>query len=134
MSDTLVDSNVILDILTEDEEWLDWSSSQLAESASAGMLVINPIIYAEVSTRFERIEELDEALPAEYYRRVPLPCEAAFLAGQCFMNYRRRGGSRRSPMPDFYIGAHAAFTGLTLLTRDASRYRPYFPTLRIVAP
>ena len=134
MSDTQVDSNVILDILTEDEERLDWSSSQLAESASAGMLVINPIIYAEVSTRFERIEELDEALPAEYYRRVPLPWEAAFLAGQCFMNYRRRGGSRRSPMPDFYIGAHAALTGLTLLTRDASRYRPYFPTIRIVAP
>lgn len=134
MSDTLVDSNVILDILTEDEEWLDWSSSQVEESASAGMLVINPIIYAEVSTRFERIEELDEALPLEYYRRVPLPWEAAFLAGQCFMNYRRRGGSRRSPMPDFYIGAHAALTGLTLLTRDATRYRSYFPTLRIVAP
>jgi predicted nucleic acid-binding protein len=134
VSDTLVDSNVILDILTEDEEWLDWSSSQVEESASAGMLVINPIIYAEVSTRFERIEELDEALPLEYYRRVPLPWEAAFLAGQCFMNYRRRGGSRRSPMPDFYIGAHAALTGLTLLTRDATRYRSYFPTLRIVAP
>jgi predicted nucleic acid-binding protein len=134
VSDTLVDSNVILDILTEDEEWLDWSSSQVEESASAGMLVINPIIYAEVSTRFERIEELDEALPLEYYRRVPLPWEAAFLAGQCFMNYRRRGGSRRSPMPDFHIGAHAALTGLTLLTRDATRYRTYFPTLRIVAP
>jgi predicted nucleic acid-binding protein len=134
VSDTLVDSNVILDVLTEDEEWLDWSSSQLAKSASAGMLVINPIIYAEVSTRFERIEELDEALPADYYRRVPLPWEAAFLAGQCFINYRRRGGHRRSPMPDFYIGAHAALTGLTLLTRDARRYRAYFPRLRIVAP
>ena len=134
MSDTLVDSNVILEIVTEDEEWLEWSSSQVEESASAVMLVINPIFYAEVSTRFERIEELDEALPLEYYRRVPLPWEAAFLAGQCFMNYRRRGGSRRSPMPDFYIGAHAALTGLTLLTRDATRYRSYFPTLRIVAP
>jgi predicted nucleic acid-binding protein len=134
VSDTLVDSNVILDVLTEDDEWLDWSTAQLAESANSGMLVINPIIYAEVSTRFERIEELDEALPAEYYRRVPLPWEAAFLAGQCFMNYRRRGGGRRSPMPDFYIGAHAALTGLTLLTRDATRYRTYFPTLRIVAP
>jgi predicted nucleic acid-binding protein len=131
---TLVDSNVILDVLTEDEEWWDWSSSRLAESASDGMLVINPIIYAEVSARFERIEELDEALPLDYYRRVPLPWEAAFLAGQCFVKYRRRGGNRRSPMPDFYIGGHAAIAGLTLLTRDARRYRAYFPTLRIVAP
>lgn len=134
MNGTLVDSNVILDVLTEDDEWLDWSSSRLAESASTGMLVINPIIYAEVSARFERIEELDDALPVDYYRRVPLPWEATFLAGQCFMKYRRRGGNRRSPMPDFYIGAHAALTGLTLLTRDATRYRTYFPTLRIVAP
>jgi predicted nucleic acid-binding protein len=131
---TLVDSNVLLDILTEDEEWLDWSSAQLAEAARIGLLVINPIIYAEVSTRFDRIEDLDDALPADYYRRAPLPWEAAFLAGQCFMAYRRRGGSRRSPMPDFYIGAHAALAGLTLLTRDAKRYRSYFPTLRIVAP
>ncbi|HET9359858.1 MAG TPA: type II toxin-antitoxin system VapC family toxin [Vicinamibacterales bacterium] len=134
MVGTLVDSNVILDVLTENEEWWDWSSSRLAESASDGMLVINPIIYAEVSARFERIEELDEALPPDYYRRVPLPWEAAFLAGQCFVKYRRRGGSRRSPMPDFYIGGHAAIAGLTLLTRDARRYRAYFPTLRIVAP
>jgi predicted nucleic acid-binding protein len=131
---TLVDSDVLLDVLTEDEEWWDWSSSRLAESASDGMLVINPIIYAEVSARFERIEDLDEALPPDYYRRVPLPWEAAFLAGQCFVKYRRRGGSRRSPMPDFYIGGHAAIAGLTLLTRDARRYRAYFPTLRIVAP
>jgi hypothetical protein len=131
---TLVDSDVILDVLTEDAEWWDWSSSQLARSANDGMLVINPIVYAEVSARFERIEELDEALPADYYRRVPLPWEAAFLAGQCFVRYRRRGGSRRSPMPDFYIGGHAAIAGLTLLTRDARRYRAYFPTLRIVAP
>lgn len=134
MSDTLVDSNVILDILTEDDEWLDWSSTQLAESANSGMLVINPIIYTEVSARFERIEELDDALPVNYYRRVPLPFEAAFLAGQCFMKYKRRGGNRRSPMPDFYIGAHAALSGLTLLTRDARRYRDYFPTVRIIAP
>lgn len=125
MSDTLVDSNVILDVLTEDDEWLDWSSSRLAESASTGMLVINPIIYAEVSARFERIEELDDALPVDYCRRVPLPWEAAFLAGQCFMKYRRRGGNRRSPMPDFYIGAHAALTGLTLLTRRLATARTF---------
>lgn len=134
MAATLVDSNVLLDILTEDDEWFEWSADRLTDAASAGSIVINPIIYAEVSPRFERIEDLDEALPTDYYRRVPLPWEAAFLAGQCFVTYRRRGGERRSPMPDFYIGAHAAVSGLTLLTRDARRYRKYFPTLRIVAP
>lgn len=96
--------------------------------------MINPIIYAEVAAGFERIEDLDEALPAHYYRRFPLPFEAAFFAGQCFVSYRRRGGDRRSPLPDFYIGAHAALAGLTLLTRDARRYRRYFPKLRVIAP
>jgi predicted nucleic acid-binding protein len=131
---TLVDSNVILDVITDDAEWGDWSSERLADAARRGMLVINPIVYAEVSAGFERIEDLDDALPADYYRRLPLPFEAGFLAGQCFVKYRRRGGDRRSPMPDFYIGAHAAIAGLTLLTRDAKRYRAYFPTLEIVAP
>ena len=134
MGGTLVDSNVILDVFTEDDDWGEWSSTMLAGAAAAGMLLINPIIYAEVSVRFERIEELDEALPVDYYRRLPLPWEAVFLAGQCFMKYRRRGGARRSPLPDFYIGAHAAIAGFTLLTRDAKRYRAYFPSLRIVAP
>jgi len=131
---TLVDSNVILDVLTEDDRWLDWSADRLSDAARTGMLVINPIIYAEVAVGFERIEDLDDALPAHYYRRHPLPFEAAFLAGQCFLSYRRRGGDRRSPPPDFYIGAHAALAGFTLLTRDARRYRTYFPKLRIVAP
>jgi predicted nucleic acid-binding protein len=131
---TLVDSNVILDVVTDDAEWGDWSADQLAEAAQHGALIINPVIYAEVSAGFERIEDLDDALPASYYRRLPLPFEAAFLAGQCFVKYRRRGGNRRSPLPDFYIGAHAAIAGLTLLTRDARRYRTYFPTLRIIAP
>jgi predicted nucleic acid-binding protein len=131
---TLVDSNVLLDILTEDAEWFDWSAAALAEAARASPLVINPIVYGEVSAGFERIEDVDAALPAHYYRRVPLPWEAAFLAGQCFVRYRQRGGRRRSPLPDFYIGAHAAIAGLTLLTRDKTRYRAYFPTLRIVAP
>ena len=134
MPATLVDSNVLLDIFTEDEDWLDWSADRLEDAASRGAVVINPIIYAEVSMRFETIEELDEALPAAYYRREPLPWEAAFLAGQCFVKYRRRGGTRRSPLPDFYIGAHAAVARLTLLTRDARRYRTYFPTLRLIAP
>lgn len=134
MTGTLVDSNVILDVFTEDADWSDWSAAMLADAARSGILVINPIIYAEVSVRFDRIEDLDDALPERYYRRLPLPFEAAFLAGQCFMKYRRRGGDRRSPLPDFYIGAHAALSGLTLLTRDARRYRAYFPTVRIVAP
>ena len=134
MAGTLVDSNVILDVLTEDTEWGDWSAEMLAEAARSGRLAINPIIYAEVSVCFERIEDLDDALPESYYRRLPLPFEAAFLTGQCFLKYRKRGGTRPTPLPDFYIGAHAALAGLTLLTRDPKRYRTYFPTLRIIAP
>ena len=134
MGATLVDSNVILDVITDDKEWGDWSADQLAEAAHSGTLIINPVIYAEVSVGFDRIEDLDDALPASYYRRLPLPFEAAFLAGQCFVKYRRRGGDRRSPLPDFYIGAHAAIAGFTLLTRDARRYKTYFPSLRIIAP
>ena len=106
----------------------------LAAAGDRGALFLNPIIYAEVAAGFERIEDLDAALPAGHFRRLPLPWEGAFLAGQCFVKYRRRGGARRSPMPDFYIGAHAAIAGLTLLTRDAGRYRAYFPSLRLVAP
>jgi hypothetical protein len=131
---TLVDSNVLFDYLSEDEEWNDWSGAMLSDAAHRGTVVINALIYAEVGIRYSRIEDLDEALPAEYFVRAPLPWEAAFLAGKCFERYRRRGGTKRSPLPDFYIGAHAAVTGMTLLTRDARRYRTYFPKLRIVAP
>jgi predicted nucleic acid-binding protein len=134
MADTLVDSNVILDLATEDPEWLDWSAAQLERAADRGRLVINPIVFAEVSAGYDSVEALEEALPPRYFERRPLPWAAAFLAGQCFRRYRRRGGERRSPMPDFYIGAHAAIEGLTLLTRDARRYRTYFPKLRVVAP
>ena len=98
------------------------------------MLLINPIIYAEVSVGFNRIEELDRALPQDLYRREVLPYEAAFLAGKCFIKYRRLGGTRRSPLPDFYIGAHAAISGLRLLTCDAARFRTYFPTLELISP
>jgi predicted nucleic acid-binding protein len=134
MSTTLVDSNVILDIVTEDPEWMDWSAAALAAQANTSALAINPIIYAEVAARFARIEDLETALPRPHYERRPLPWEAAYLAGQCFVKYRRRGGARRSPLPDFYIGAHAAVEDLTLLTRDPRRYRTYFPRLRVVAP
>lgn len=130
----LVDSNVLLDILEEDQEWFSWSANRLAECAENSLLIINPIIYAEVSIGFERIEELEEALPLSSFERRPLPWEAAFLAGKCFIAYRRAGRRRRSPLPDFFIGAHAAVEGLTLLSRDAKRYRTYFPSLQLIAP
>jgi predicted nucleic acid-binding protein len=131
---TLVDSSVLLDVLTEDRRWSAWSAEALAKCADRDLLAINPIIYAEVSIGFERIERLEEALPAATFHRLALPWEAAFLAGKCFMAYRKRGGARSSPLPDFCIGAHASVSGLTLLTRDAARYRTYFPKLHIVAP
>ena len=131
---TLVDSNVILDVVTDDAEWGDWSASMLSASAREGRLVINPLIYAEVSCGFAAIEDLDDAVPAEYFTREPLPWPAAFLAAKAFVAYRRRGGKRPAPLPDFYIGAHAAIAGHTLLTRDARRYRTYFHKLRIIAP
>jgi predicted nucleic acid-binding protein len=130
----LVDSNVLLDILTEDPVWFDWSSSQLAALADRGRLAINPLIYAEVSVGFDRIEELEDALPRELFSRLALPWPAAFLAGKCFRAYRRSGGTRRSSLPDFYIGAHAAVEGMPLLTRDTSRYRRYLPRLVLIAP
>jgi len=130
----LVDSNILLDVATADPVWGTWSSSTLARLADEDTLVINALIYAEVSIGFRSIEALEEALPIDLYRRENLPYEAAFLAGKVFLDYRRRGGQRRSPLPDFYIGAHAAISGLRLLTRDATRYRTYFSTLDLIAP
>ena len=134
MTAVLVDSNVILDLLTSDPNRGDWSAGALEMHADESVLVINPIIYAEVSVKLDRVEELDDALPPAKFRRDALPWDAAFLAGKCFLEYRRRGGERRSPLPDFYIGAHAAVRGMKLLTRDAARYRGYFPRLHIIAP
>ncbi len=134
MSGFLIDTNVVLDIVTRDEEWLDWSTFALEHAAGSGPLTINPIIYAEVSGAFERIEELDSAMPLSYFERRQLPWEAAFLAGKCFVRYRRRGGAKTSPLPDFYIGAHAMVENLTLITRDPKLYRTYFPKLRVIAP
>jgi predicted nucleic acid-binding protein len=130
----LIDSNIVLDLATADPAWGQWSRRALAEMAEHTVLIVNPIVYAEVSVGFANIEELDAVLPAALYRRDPLPWEAAFLAGKCFLQYRRRGGQRRSPLPDFYIGAHAAVERLGLLTRDAARYRSYFPTVALFAP
>jgi len=130
----LVDSNVLLDIMTEDSHWLAWSAAAIERAADSFRLVINPVIYAEVSVRYSRIEALDAALPRAMFEREAIPYEAAFLAGKCFLAYRRRGGMKRSPLPDFFIGAHAAVAGYGLLTRDAARYRSYFPTLSLIAP
>lgn len=130
----LVDSNVLLDVATNDPDWSGWSERALAECADNAALIVNPIIYAEVSVGYTTIEALDAALPAALYRREPLPWEAGFLAGKCFLKYRRRGGQRRSPLPDFYIGAHAAVARLALLTRDAAPYRTYFPSVEILTP
>ncbi|HEX2770671.1 MAG TPA: type II toxin-antitoxin system VapC family toxin [Geobacteraceae bacterium] len=134
MKQVLIDSNVLLDILEEDPVWFVWSSGHLSRCAEDSILVINPIIYAEVSIGFNRVEELDEALPPDMFERRPLPWEAAFLAGKSFLAYRRAGGTRRTPLPDFFIGAHALVQGMTLLTRDAARFRSYFPRLTLIAP
>jgi hypothetical protein len=133
MTVVLVDSNVLLDVLTSDPLWFAWSAGELARAQDAARLAINPVIYAEVSVHYSKIEHLEEALPSALARE-PIPYSAAFLAGKAFVMYRRRGGIRRSPLPDFLIGAHAAVAGYHLLTRDAARYRSYFPPLRLIAP
>jgi predicted nucleic acid-binding protein len=130
----LVDSNVLLDVLAGDPRWAPWSSTALAALANESVLVINPLIYAEVSIRFESIEALDEVVPKSLYRREDIPYAAAYLAGKAYLRYRRRGGKRRSLLPDFLIGAHAAVAGYRVLTRDARRYRTYFPTLELISP
>jgi predicted nucleic acid-binding protein len=131
---TFVDSNVLLDILTEDPVWEDWSTDALADAADAGPLYINPIVYSEVSIRFTTVEALEAALPSRDYRREPIPRAAAFLAGKVFLDYRRNKGARSTTLPDFFIGAHAAVAGLDLLTRDVRRYRTYFPSVSLIAP
>jgi predicted nucleic acid-binding protein len=130
----MVDSCVLLDIFTEDTRWLDWSTGALADAANRGDIILNPVIYAEVSVSFERIEELEAVLPGEVFTCRAIPREAAFLAGKCFLKYRRRGGLRTAPLPDFFIGAHALVAGLALITRDAKRFKDYFPTLNLIAP
>ena len=134
MTEFLVDTNVILDVIGADEEFGLISKSCLTRCAGTGVLIINPVIYAEVSIGFKAIEELEDVLPLEYFRREPVPWEAAFLAGKCFVRYRRRRGARATTLPDFFIGAHAATREYRLLTRDAARFRSYFPSVRLVSP
>ena len=131
---TLVDSCILIDVLVNDPKWVDWSLDQLARLGSQAALVINPIILAEVSPRFERVADMEAALADLPLVREALPWDAAFLAGQAFKVYRESLRAKTSPMPDFYIGAHALVAGMQLLTRDAARYRSYFPNLPLVSP
>lgn len=131
---TLVDSNVLLDVMTADPTWEQWSSAALADALDRGPVVINPLVYAEVSIGFHRVEDLEAALPPSSFEREPLPWAAGFVAGKAFLAYRRRGGARLPPLPDFYIGAHAAVADYRLLTRDVGRYRTYFPGVEVVSP
>ena len=130
----LVDSNVILDVLEDDPQWAGWSQAQLEAAAINDVPIINPIIYAELSLAFERIEELEVMLARTELRVEDIPREALFLAGRAFLQYRRRGGTKTGVLPDFFIGAHAAVAGFPLLTRDTSRYSTYFPGLKLIAP
>lgn len=134
MTSVLVDSNVLLDVVTADPRWGEWSTRALERAAEASVLVINPLIYGEVSVDYARIEDVDAVLPPTSFRRESLPWHAAFLAGKAFASYRSRGGPRTSPLTDFYIGAHAAVARYTLLTRDAKVYRTYFPSVPLITP
>ena len=130
----LVDTNVLLDLFTDDKAWPVWSERAIRDALVDDAAGVNPIIYAEASLGFSDSGVLDRHLDALMLVRLPLPYEAAFPAGRAFLRYRRAGGTRASPLPDFFIGAHAQTAGLTLLTRDASRYRTYFPNVRLVTP
>ncbi len=134
MRPVLVDSNVILDLFTSDPRWADWSQSTLETHSRDHELCINPVIYAEISIGFDRIEDLERAVNGCGFRMANIPREALFLAGKAFRNYRRRSGVKTSTLPDFFIGAHAAVSEMDLITRDGSRYRSYFPSVRIIAP
>ena len=134
MAAVLVDSNVLIDVATRDRRWGVRSQDALMRLGRANELVINPVIFAEVSISFDRIEDVDGLLPSGVFRREEVPWEAAFLAGKAFVAYRRAGGERFSPLPDFFIGAHAAVRGYDLLTRDPRGFRQYFPRLKIVSP
>ncbi len=134
MAPVLVDTNVLIDVATEDPRWLEWSSTHLANAMESGQVALNPVIYAEFSVYYNAIEELEAALSGFDFQRLAIPFEAAFLAGKVFKRYRERGGQRNAPLPDFFVGAHAAVEGLTLLTRDAKRYREYFPKLKMITP
>ncbi|GAA3375356.1 type II toxin-antitoxin system VapC family toxin [Streptomyces sannanensis] len=134
MTRTLVDSSVLLDMLHDDPKWAEWSVERIADAIDGDGIVVNPLVYAEVSIQYARIEDMDAALPPEDFQREGLPWEAGFLAGKAFLKHRKVGGQKTAPLPDFYIGAHAAVKGYKLLTRNKKDFRSYFPTLDIIAP
>jgi predicted nucleic acid-binding protein len=130
----LVDTNVILDVVQDDPSWAEWSQAQLDAASLRGDLAINEIVYAELSIAFARIEELESLLEQATLKLLPLPREALFLAGKAFLSYRRKGGTRTGVLPDLFIGAQAAVLRLPLLTRDATRYKTYFPSIDLICP
>lgn len=131
---TLIDTNILVDLLTDDPRWAQWSILRLEEASLAGPLLINDIVYAELAARYERIEDLDAMVSGLRLTHVAMPKEALFVAAKAFRRYRKSGGTRSGVLPDFFIGAHAAIAGLPLLTRDRRRYDTYFPTVRLVTP
>lgn len=130
----LVDTNVLVDVLQSDPDWADWSIAQLQAQSKVHRLAINPIIYSELSLTFSTVEALDQVLDGMELRMLEIPKPALFLAGKAFVQYRRRGGAKTNVLGDFFIGAHAAVSGLPLLTRDTGRYRTYFPSVKLLAP
>ena len=134
MRGVLVDSNIILDVFLDDPNWAEWSESKLEKFSAITKLFINPIVYSEVSIGFKRIEELESALKRAGFQMLEIPKEALFLAGKAFLDYRKNKGTKRSPLPDFFIGAQAAILEMDLITRDESRYRTYFPTINLISP
>ena len=130
----LIDSNIILDVFLDDPKWGDWSESTLEKYSQRAVLCINPIVYSEISIGFERIEDLESALKKTNFKMLPISREALFLAGKAFLKYKKRSGKKKSPLPDFYIGAQAAVLDLELMSRDVLRYKTYFPTVRMIHP
>jgi predicted nucleic acid-binding protein len=134
MTRVLVDTNVLVDLLTDDPIWAEWSTDAFCACMDHARLVIDTTVYAELAVRYDTVERLEQMIDAAGLEREHVPWSAAYLAGKAFEQYRCGGGTRRSPLPDFYIGAHAAVAGMSLLTRDSSRYRTYFPTVELIAP
>jgi len=134
MKGILVDSNIVLDVFLNDPKWADWSESKLDEYDQLGILYINSIVYAEISIGFKRIEDLESAIAKAGLRMLEIPKEALFLAGKAYLKYKKRKGIKKTPLPDFFIGAQAAVQNLDLITRDISRYQSYFPTVKLITP
>jgi len=134
MKGVLVDSNIVLDVFLNDLKWADWSESKLDEYDQLGILYINSIVYSEISIGFDRIEDLESAIVRAGFQMLEIPKEALFLAGKAYLKYKKRKGTKRTPLPDFFIGAQAAVQNLDLITRDVSRYQSYFPTVKLISP